>query len=166
MPRSSWRLVQVLCDDRQGISACKRRLTREQFIEHTTERVEITLRHGLSLQRLLGCHVQSRAHDQSGLSEPAAAFRTGEAEVHDLRRAIGRDDDVLRLEVAMHDAAFVCKLDCLEDLAHDGQRVPPGHRDEVMECVALHKLHHDVAVVAVLNDIVRRDNTGVGQFRG
>ena len=52
----------------------------------------------------------------------------GEAEVEDLHRAVGMDEDVLGLEVAVDDAARVRGGEAARDLRRPGERPAAGHR--------------------------------------
>ena len=80
----------------------------------------------LSPDELLGTHVLRRAHHQAGLRHllaRLAARRLGDAEVHDLhavRRRRGlRDHDVVGLEIAVHDAQVVRRLERVGGLPDD-----------------------------------------------
>jgi hypothetical protein len=56
------------------------------------------------------------------------ALGQGEAEVDDDRLAVGPHDDVLGLEVAMHDAVLVAVGDALGYAAEEGYRALGRHR--------------------------------------
>ena len=88
--------------------------------------------------RLLGRHVGGGAEDHAGPSwrtvsvgavvEPTrqlvhGPIGLGEAEVEHLDRAVRRDLDVRRLEVAVDDALLVRRLERLGDLPRDRQRL-------------------------------------------
>ena len=70
----------------------------------------------LSEPRLLRGHVAGRADDCAGVREIAVAFDAlGQAEVGDVRRAVGVEQDVAGLEVAVQDAALVGVVDGASD---------------------------------------------------
>ena len=54
-------------------------------------------------QRLLGAHVPERADHVAGAREAEVAGESGQAEVGDPDRAVGVDQEVGRLDVAMED---------------------------------------------------------------
>ena len=57
--------------------------------------------------RLLGREVLHRAHDLAGRGERHLVGDAGDAEVGDLDPAVGRDQQVARLDVAVHEAGGV-----------------------------------------------------------
>ncbi len=75
---------------------------------------------------LLGCHVAHRAHDDTrtregvgdlrGLIGPGGASQFGHTEVQDFHASIASEKQVLRLQVAMDDAAVVRRGESLRDL--------------------------------------------------
>jgi hypothetical protein len=85
----------------------ERRPTRQQFVEDRPHRVDI---HGwVSFLGpplgLLGRHVAGRAHDRLAPGQRRLAVEhLGQSEVADLGRALGRQEHVGGLEVAMDDA--------------------------------------------------------------
>ena len=90
-----------------------------------------------------------------------AASSFGQAEVQHLDRAVGRDLDVGRLQIAMDDAVLVRRFERLGNLPRDRQRFVDGQRaarDPVGERVALDQLQDErVDVAAVLEPVDRRD---------
>ena len=84
-----------------------------------------------------------------------------QSKVQHLHRAIVADLDVGRLEIAMHDAAFVGGLEGFADLARYRQRVVQWKRacrQELLECASLDELQHQsVNAVRILEAINRRD---------
>ena len=81
----------------------------------------------------------------------------GEAEVHDLDILVLVEEQVLRLEVAVHDAVFMDVLHAREDLLHEGDGLGFGQAlaldDVVEELAALCVLHDEVDVGLGLDDL-------------
>ena len=68
----------------------------------------------------------------------------GETEVEHLHRAVGFDLDVGRLQIAVHDAGVVCRLERQRDLPGHWQRVVEWHgtaRDSRGQILAVDELH-------------------------
>jgi hypothetical protein len=96
--------------------------------------------------RLLGRHVARRADDRTvgrHRRRVAHARLARQPEVDDHRAAITRDDDVLRLEVAVHHARCMdrrcARNDLREQVARDGRR--HAARDLRTQALALDQLH-------------------------
>ncbi len=68
---------------------------------------------------------------RDGLALVAAArpfpVSAGQAKVEDFHQPIGREEYVLRLEIAMHDAFGVCRGEPLRNTDSDFDRPPPRH---------------------------------------
>ena len=168
----------ILLEDRGhrvgGRVAFERSLPREHLVEHGAEREDVgALVRGLAAH-LLGRHVGERAEDRARLRVAAHrrdVGRTGyvllllrqlrQAEVEDLDAAVGRDEEVVGLQVAVDDALFVRGRERLDDL--DGvverlaQREPAG-AEEVAQRVALEKLlDQEMPLVDLLERMDRRD---------
>ena len=133
-------------------------------MEHESEGIDVApgVWSAIRCEQLLRTHVPQRAHDttaerggrvdcsalrlrcgfvQCGLGLPCYAV------VDDLRLTIGADEDVGRLEVAMHDALAVAVRHGITDLAEQADPPPnrqgprggePGDR-----AGAIHELHHE-----------------------
>ena len=87
----------------------------------------------------------------------------GDAEVGDPGAALGVDEHVLGLEVAVDDPALVRELRRLEDLADDLDRLADGQpaRDQVLERGALDVLHRDPVAAVGLAAVVDADHVRV-----
>ena len=114
------------------LSALNGRAAGEHFVEHGAEREDVRASIDDLAAHLLRCHVSGGAGDERsrGLGwtflrrvTPAApeVVQCREAEIEDLHAAVQREEDVLRLQVAMHDAACV-----------RGAK-PPGHLERDVE---------------------------------
>ncbi|GEC08124.1 hypothetical protein SSP24_57790 [Streptomyces spinoverrucosus] len=90
----------------------------------------------------------------------------GDAEVHHLHGAVVRDDDVRRLDVAVHDAVLVRVGERLQDAGDDDQGLLRAGRlgvvQQIADGAALDQLHHDVrhrlAAHEVLAGVVHGDD--------
>jgi hypothetical protein len=83
-----------------------------------------------------------------------------------LGAAVARDEDVLRLQVAMHHAARVSRGEPRGDLCAVVDRLAWRQRtvsEQVAQRAAIEQFHHRVGDGAVLAEIVDRDDVRVGQ---
>ena len=118
-------------------------------------------------EQLLGAHVFRRANHESRLRQ---RFFTGpnglrNSEINDLAAIAAivgfRDNDVVRLEVAMHDAESVCRIQAIGDLSderrHARQRQRSVFQQHLLErppSDELHgKVHHAVGRLAEVEDV-------------
>ena len=103
-----------------------RQLAGQQLVQHDAERIDVAYRrHGLAAH-LLRARVIRRHHAQpiivaGDLARIARLQELGDAEVEQLRHAVGADQDVRRLQVAMDDGAAVRVGDRGADLAEQLQ---------------------------------------------
>lgn len=101
-------------------------------------------------QRLLGGEVLRRTHDHAGLGHRRLSAVQGprDAEVHHLHRTGVGDDDVGRLDVAVHDAVLVRVRERLEYSGDYDQcllgRRGLGVEEQIADGTPLDQLHHDV----------------------
>ena len=120
--RTRGRLEHVLRQDAHEGVRVEGHLPGEHLVHDHAERVDVgALVDGLP-RRLLGRHVVRRAEDHPGLGELArAAADLGHAEVEHLHEArvvpLLDDEDVVRLQVAVDDAARVGRVERGGDLA-------------------------------------------------
>ena len=99
--------VEVLGDDGSGGIALERRTAGDQLVEHRTKAVEVGLRGNFLAKRLLRRHVPVGADHHPVGGEAGLVKGDGEAEVADLRIALGGEPDVARLEVTVNDPGAV-----------------------------------------------------------
>ena len=88
----------------------------------------------------------------------------GEAEIEHLDRAIGADDHVGRLEVAVDDAARVRRDEGVRDGDRNPERLVEAHSlawNERIQALAADILHHDEVVPVGRLDLVDRDDVRV-----
>ena len=100
-------LAHVLHRDGDLVLAVERDVAGEHLEQHDPERVEVGLAGDVVAERLLGRDVVGRAEHAAVGRQPVLVERARDAEVGDLRRALLVDEDVLRLDVAVDDAALV-----------------------------------------------------------
>jgi hypothetical protein len=138
----------------------------DQLVEHDTRAEEIRAVVARLALALLGRHVRGRAHDQAGHGK-ARRVDARDAEVRDLERAAVRQDQVRRLDVAMHDPAIVRVLQRLQELRHDRDDLRQLELRLAVEVFpqarAVDVFHGDVSHVGVLAVLVDRDDVGMVQ---
>ena len=166
---------QVVGNDRRPMQARERRLDRAPGVlalaaqgleEHEAERVHVARGADLLAPRLLGRDVGGRAHDGAVAREPRSVGELGDAEVGELghervaeRRHL-RDEDVLGLDVAVHDAVPVHVAERIRHLRADVRDLSRLHRtscEAVGERASLDVLHDDVAA----GDALVHEHAGV-----
>jgi hypothetical protein len=104
------------------------------------------------------------------ITEPAwviSETRAGDAEIGDRGLAVGVDDHVLRLQVAMDDAVAVGEAGPLEHLANQPDRLLGGEAgvDQLLQRAALQVLHGDVIGAVDLAAVEDGDDVGVLEAR-
>jgi hypothetical protein len=97
-------------------------LAREHLEKDKAERVMIRAGIGLLALALFRRHVRRRAQDHGGPGLRDIMRGFGKPEVQDLH-AFPRDHDVVRLQIAMHDAGGVRGRQTIGDLRAERQRV-------------------------------------------
>ncbi len=126
--------------------------------------------------RLLGREVLHGAHDLAGRRQRHLVGDARDAEVGDLDATLGGNEQVARLDVAVHEPRRVRGLqggrglrDDVEDVLIGRQR--PFALENRRERLARHELHHEVggalllAVVEDVRDALVVDERGMARFR-
>ena len=166
------RLVDVPEQDRhRRVGVVERDLAREQLERHAADRVEVGPRPDVLRHRLLGRHVGRRADGVPGRGHERAGLhlrrRLGDAEVGDLHPPVGRDHEVLGLEVAVDDPVLLGVREPgeqpLEHAADLRERQLPDVR---AQRPALDVLHRDVRRAVVLEVVVDGDDVRVRERPG
>ena len=130
-----------------SVGPAEGRLAGEHLVADDGEAIDIGARIHLALaERLFGGHVSGSADAGAGAGETAARppvrERERHAEIGEHGVPIG-EEDVLRLDVAMHDAARVGEIERVAELAQDPQRILHRERALALETVA-QRLARDV----------------------
>ena len=153
----------MLDRDGHGAVALKGQAAREHLIEHDAGGVDVRARVGAVALRLLGRDVVDGAerllrHGVGGVG------KTGDAEVRDLDAAVAQHHDVLRLDVAVDDAARMRVAQPFHNLCDEMQRLTPVQTPTplhiLLERDAVDELHDDILRLAAA-DVVDRDDIRV-----
>jgi hypothetical protein len=160
-------LVQVLHGDLDRRVAGERHLSRQHFVEHDSDRVEVGGGRDGSSAGLLGREVLRGAHDRARLGHLRRAGAR-DAEVRHLQPLA--DEDVVRLDVPVDDPVPVRKPERLEHLVRVGKRgrdrERPTRHDQLLEAAPLDDLHRDVVGAFRLAAVVHRDDVRMRERRG
>ena len=153
------RLVQLAIERLHVVAAGERRPPRDHLVEEAGERVDVAARVDVAPRDLLGRHVERRADDLAGARQLLGAGDGGDfrqPEVDQLRRlahlAIGSEDDVGRLEIAMDDAGGVRRVEPPGQARRDVHRALDRHRllarEHRRQRLARHVLHDEERRIA------------------
>ena len=155
-------LADVLHRDRDLVLAVERDVAREHLEQHDAERVDVGLAVDVVAERLLGRDVVGGPEHAAVGGQPLLVERARDAEVGDLGRALRVDEHVLRLDVAVHDAAVVRGAERAGDLDRVGDRLvdrEPAHAaDALLERLALDVLEDDVGTAVLLARVDHADD--------
>ena len=92
-------------------------------------------------------------------------FLLGKAEVENLHPSVARDEDVLGLQIAVHDAALVRGGQPARDLNRVVDRLERREPFRLLEAdaqrVAFEQLHDRVDDAGIVADVVQRQNVGM-----
>ncbi len=161
LARPGGRLHQMHRDDVADPLRDERRTPGDQVVEHAPDRVDIGASIDLaSTAALLGRHERRGPHDDGGLGLVRRVVdELRDPEVDDLRALaagylwIGDEEDVLGLEITVHDAGGVGGAERARHLPHDAQRLAGSQTPEpaqtLVERLALEQLHHDVGAAVL-----------------
>ena len=126
------------------------------------EGVEVTgrccdLAHGLFGRQVLG-----GAHDHAGGGQINLVSRAGNTKIGQLHHAVGPDEDVRGLDVAVHDTGPGCCAEGHRNLDEDGHQVfrfnARAAPQVVRQRVTVDKLHNDPADAVFLTRVLRVRN--------
>ncbi len=128
--------------------AVKRKLACEHLIEHNAHRIDVGFAVGHIAARLLGRDIVNRTDRLIGHGARRLVGEARNAEVRHLDGAVLQEHDVLRLDVAVNDAALVGVLQSAEHLCGEMQRILPlDHAlalDVFLQGDTVDVLHHDI----------------------
>ena len=162
------RLGQVLRHHLGLRAAAIRRQPGEQVIQHRAERIDVgpSVELGLAAH-LLGRYVVGRAERRPDLRHAAvgALGLARQPEVRQLDRAVGRDENVVRLHVAVDQPGLVRAIERAGNIARDLEGVPlrelAFRRQDVPQRVAVDELHREVVVAVGLAGVDPLDDVDV-----
>jgi len=161
-----WNLFADSFDNLVCPGALERLPAGERFVAHHTQRKNVGRRRQRLHLDLLRGHVNQRAFLSAGVS----VGHVRDTEIDDFHRVIFHNKDVARLQVAMHQAALVRRLQASASLRNDFDRAfhcQPVTRlaDECVQGRARQQWHHEVgfvlAVFFELANVENLDNVGM-----
>ena len=157
-----------LVEDGGGAVPHEGPLPAEQLVEDHARGEDVAAPVELLAADLLRAHVVDGAHHHARLGDPGPA-ELGDAEVHDLHRAVLEQADVRGLDVAVHDAVLVREVQAAQHLHHDLQLLLQEERlsraHQRLEVHAREQLHRDEGEAPVLAQLEDGDDVGVLQPR-
>ena len=154
-------------EDGHEVLGVKRPPAGEQLVEEAADGKEIAAAVDLRAPDLFGGHVVGSTDD---VARPRHRSRrqTGDAEVHDLHGAVGVEEDVGRLDVAMDDSRLVRAVQACEHARDDGDDPIQRHgalAHRVREVLPFEQLHGDVGrAVCVVAQIEHSDDARMGHL--
>ena len=163
------RIFEMCEDDGHRGVAIIWHLTGQHLVHRTAEAVDIRTLIRLPRAGLFRRNIVDGAHD--GSIDRLLRRGTRDAEVRHLHISLTVDDDVLRLDIPVHDAHLMRELDAGRRLQRDGDGLLRVHAsrtlDIVFQCDALDELHHDIVQLRlrIIDDIVDRDDVRMIQLR-
>ena len=141
----------------------------EALVEHEPERVEVGAPVELAAAHLLGRQVLGRAHHHVVAGEIVVGDveALGDAEVGEQHATVGGDEDVARLDVAVHEAGAVGGVERARHGRADVDRELGPEAllavEQLAQALAVDELHHDGLAAVVLEHVVDGDDVRVVQ---
>ena len=166
--RDDRHLIDVLHDDLERGFALKRQLAGQHFVHHHAERVQVGAVVNFAALGLLRRDIVHRA---DGLLHHTGLLRgseRGNAEIGQLCRTVPQDDNILRLNVLMDDAARVCVHECAGNLLSEENGLLPRQMALALQILlegdALNQLHNDIIRSVLAADVEHGNNIVVAQL--
>ncbi len=166
-------LLDVLVGDGHRRVAGEGRPGGEHLVEHAAQRVQIAAGVHRPALGLLGREVGGGAHHRAGLGQVglgAPGDGLGDAEVGHLHLTAGRDQDVSRLDVAMHHPVAMGEAQRRGHVRGDLRRSPRMQRTlgahDLRQAAALDVLHDDEVGARLLAPVVDGHHVGVVEVGG
>ena len=161
-------LADVLHGHRDLVLPVEGDVAGEHLEHHDAERVQVRLAVDVVAEGLLGRDVVRRPQHAPVRRQPVLVQRARDAEVGDLGRALLVHEHVLRLDVAVHDAAGVGGAEGPRDLDRVGDRLvdrQPAHApDAALERLPLDVLEDDVGPAVLLARVDHPDDVRVAEL--
>ena len=155
----------MLDRDRDRRLSVKRHLSGDHLIERNTERIDVGTGIRISATDLLRRTVMDRSHRIG--TDGVGGCRAGDPEVRHLHLAVCRDNDILRLHVAVYDPLRVCSRKAHTYLDRDACCLPNGKlslfRNIILEGDSLDQLHYYIIIARILPHVKNIDDIGVCQ---
>jgi hypothetical protein len=143
-------------------------LSGKHLEEEHAERVDVGTGIDFVSHRLFGRYVVGRAEHAPRLRQSVRLQGARDPEVGDLGTALGIDQHVLRLHIAMHQLSRVGGRQAVSDLDPVSGRLvdrqPPQALDALFQGLSLYVFEDDVGVARVLPCIDHRDHIGVREL--
>lgn len=118
------RLVGMGDEEPYGAIRLKGETARERLIRDHGKRVDIASRIRPPSARALGRNIPRRPEDEPCLTRDRLVVEhAGDAKIEQLHVAFGREEDILRLEIAVDDARIVCGVERFGYLCDQGQKL-------------------------------------------
>ncbi len=165
-PQGGQRLGQVLLRDVRSRSPGEGEAPTERVVEGCAEAVDIAPAIAMAAQQVLGSDVLRCPIELLGAVARGIRQLTRQAEIGQLDRPRGGEDDVVRFDVPMHEAlAAPGEIERPGDLQCDIHR-PVGHQapamqDRLLQRAALDVLHGEEEQPGILAHRVRLHDVGV-----
>ena len=150
--------------------------SRKHLVLNDAEREDIGSRTDVAADELLRRHVGDRSDGDTGIRLhhgrgifAAKLAKLRQSEIEHFGVSVGRDDNVLRLNVAMDDSSLVGGTDRARDLRRDVDDFIDRHRTTRQaraQRLAFNELHRDEVQVVVNADLVNVGDIGMVQRRG
>ena len=162
-------VVHVAHRDRDEVVAGEGNLAGEQLVEHAAERVDVGLLVDRLAAGLLRRDVVARPHDRARDRHPVDVDRMGDAEVGHLRSAVGVEQHVLRLDVAVDEPLIVREREPARDLQRKLDRLARAQwallRHQLLQVHPVDVLEDDELPAVLLAPVDHRDDVRMGQLR-
>ena len=150
-------------------------LARDELVKNDAEGELVAAKIAHVGARLLGRHVVDRAEDRAGRAVRHRHIRVadgvgqfGQPEVEDLHEAVGSDHHVLRLQIAMNDAAVVRRRQSLRHFGHQPHNLlerKVAFRRQVAQIASFDQLHDDEGDLVDAADVVDGDDVRMVELR-
>ena len=146
----------------------KRHLTRKRLVQNTCQGVDVYRRGDLLVGKPFGRHVGPGTDLGTGRREAGIAHHFGDAEIDQVSEIGWRDNDVLRLDIAMNQALGVRRVQRrgdLGDYGHGSRRIQRRLVDQALQVRPPDQTHVDEQAAVDLSEAMDRDDMRFLQLR-